>query len=195
MKKSSYNPQIHHRRSIRLPNYDYSQPGYYFITICTKNRDCLLGVTKNNKIELSPIGEIAKQCWLDIPKHYPHTRLDEYIIMPNHVHGIILAEFNNVAGAHVGAIHELPLRVPLPHTKIFRRRMLIPKIIGRFKMNSAKIINQLCNTQGIPFWQRNYYEHIIRNKESLYRIRQYIKNNPKNWINDSNNPDNKKSTK
>ncbi len=143
-----YNPEINRRQSIRLPFYDYSLPGYYFITICIKNRECLLGDINKNIMRLNELGKIIKQCWLDIPNHYPNVALDEFIVMPNHIHGTIFAEFRSP----VGAIHELPLQ----RLRILRRKMLLPKIIGYFKMNSAKIINQLCNTPGVSFWQRNY---------------------------------------
>ena len=86
---TKYNPKIHNRRSIRLKEYDYSQKGLYFITICTHNHLCLFGKISNGKMILNDAGKIAKKCWLDIPEHYPNTRLHEYVIMPNHVHGII----------------------------------------------------------------------------------------------------------
>ncbi len=113
---------------------------------------------------------------MDITMHFPHTKIYEFVIMPNHVHGIIIIEWPD---GDVGAIHELPLR-ELPQ-QIQRRKMLLPKIIGYFKMNSAKTINQNRNIQGWSVWQRNYYEHIIRNENELKRIRQYIINNPVNW--------------
>ncbi len=165
-----YNSQ-HHRRSIRLKGYDYSQSGAYFITICTYNRECLFGKIVDDKMILNQYGEIANQCWLEIPNHFPNVELDEYIIMPNHIHEIIVINEQNV-----GAIHELPLQ-----NQYQRRKMLIPKIIGRFKMNSAKQINQLRHTPNIPVWQRNYYEHIIRNENELNKIREYIINNPLHW--------------
>ena len=98
--------------------------------------------------------------------------MDEFIIMPNHIHGIIFI---------VGAIHELPLQK-------YRRKMLLPKVIGYFKMNTAKQFNQILNRTGQPFWQRNYYEHIIRNEKELNRIREYIQNNPLKWELDRENP-------
>ena len=108
--------------------------------------------------------------------------MDEFVIMPNHVHGII----SIVSDSEVGAIHELPLQQYNNWKE--RRRMVLPKIIGRFKMNSAKHINQIRNTLGIPVWQRNYYEHVIRDEEELNRIREYILTNPSQWEKDENNP-------
>ena len=176
-----YNPDIHHRRSIRLQGYDYSQSGAYFITTCTQNRECLFGEIHNGKMYLNEYGEIAKKCWVEIPKHHQNVQLDEYVIMPNHIHGIVV--INEPA---VGAIHELPLRNELPHSREQRRKMLLPKIIGRFKMNVAKQINKIRQTPGISVWQRNYYEHIVRNETDLQRIREYIVNNPLNWEMDEN---------
>ncbi|MCX7984388.1 MAG: hypothetical protein N3A63_05755, partial [Bacteroidetes bacterium] len=112
----------------------------------------------------------------------PNVTLDEFVIMPNHIHGVIIINENDI----VGAIHELPLQDIKQ-----RRLMTLPKIIGRFKMNVGKHINQLRNTPGIPVWQRNYYEHIIRNEKELNTIREYIINNPLQWEIDSENPINK----
>jgi len=171
-----------YRRSIRLPEYDYSRFGYYYVTICTKNRELYF---ENNKIK-----QIIQQHWLEIPKHFKNIELDEYVVMPNHLHGIIVI--------NVGAIHESPANKHAIYKRAIRelplqedrRQMLLPKIIGRFKMNSTKYINILLNQPGQPLWQRNYYEHIIRDKQSLNRIRHYIKTNPKNWETDRNNPKN-----
>jgi len=185
-----YNSEIQHRRSIRLPEYDYSQCGAYFLTIVTRNREHLFGEIVDGKMELNELGKIVEQNWNEIPNHYPDAKIDEYIIMPNHIHGIIIFE------GDVGAIRELPLQkdrddgvgaireLPL---QIQRRKMLLPKIIGYFKMNSAKQINIIHQKTGNPVWQRNYYEHIIRNEEELNRIREYIIDNPKNWENDEEN--------
>jgi REP element-mobilizing transposase RayT len=175
-----FNPDIHHRRSIRLKDYDYSQEGIYFITICTLNHEQLFGDIIDEKMFLNEFGKIVNGFWLKIPENFPNVQLDEYIIMPNHIHGIIT----------VGAIHELPLQNDLPqcnelpqqqNVRIHRRKMLLPKIIGKFKMQSAKQINKIRNTLGIAVWQRNYYKHIIRHENELNRIREYIVNNPLKW--------------
>lgn len=188
-----YNPQIHHRRSIRLQGYDYSQNGAYFITLCTHNRECLFGQIQNGQMILNEYGKMVEQCWNNLSNHYDNIELDAYVIMPNHFHGIILITDNvdnvdNVRAIHVGAIHELTLRKSPIQSSQQRRKMLLPKIIGRFKMNAAKQINQIRNTPGIPVWQRNYYEHIIRNEESLNNIRNYIVNNPSKWYDVEYNP-------
>ena len=194
-----YNRQIHHRRSIRLQGYDYSQNGAYYVTLCTQNRECLFGEIVKGEMILNEYGKIVEQCWNNLSNHYDNIELDAYVIMPNHFHGIILI---TDTVDNVGAIHELPLHeLPLHESPIHespiqspiqspqqRRKMLLPKIIGRFKMNSAKQINLMRNTPGISVWQRNYYEHIIRNNKSLENIRNYIINNPSEWYYDDYNP-------
>ena len=214
-----YNPDKHHRRSIRLQGYDYSQYGAYFVTLCTQNRECLFGEIVNGEMILNEYGKIVEQCWFNLPNYYNNIVLDAYIIMPNHFHGIIFIndtidtvdnigaidigaihvgaihespqqpdnESPNTGAIPVGAIHELPQQ-PENESPRQRRKMLLPKIIGRFKMNSAKQINQIRNTSGVPVWQRNYYEQIIRNEKSLEKIRNYIINNPLEWYYDDYNP-------
>ena len=150
------------RRSIRLKNYDYSQAGAYYITVCTRERECLFGQVVDDQMQLNEAGRTVQVVWEGLPHFYEGIELDAFVIMPNHVHGII------VIRAPVGAIHESPagtVRVAE------RRRMLLSKVVGRFKMVSAKQINALRETSGTPIWQRNYYEHIICDDESLNRIR------------------------
>ena len=180
------------RRSIRLRDYDYSLPGSYFITMCVKDRKNLFGNIVNGEMRLNQYGRIVQTTWNDIPHHYSGVLLDEFIIMPNHIHGIII-----ITNESVGAIpaikmadlrHESPLRMSVKE----RRRMLLSKIIGRFKMNSSKIINTIQNTPGKTLWQRNYYEHIIRNEKSYHRIQDYIINNPHRWQMNKENPEKKK---
>ena len=171
-------------KSIRLEGWDYSADGYYSITICTKNRECVLGDIINGRTKLSIIGEIIFNNWHEIPNHFEDVILDEFVIMPNHLHGIIIVENNNnFVKIPVETIHELSLPK-------HRRKMLIPTIIGKFKMQTAKSINTIRKTAGNPFWQRGYYEHIIRNERKLHIHRNYIINNPKNWESDKNNPRN-----
>jgi REP element-mobilizing transposase RayT len=166
------------RRSIRLKEYDYSSPGEYFVTICTHNHGCIFGEIEEEMMRLSPEGEIVKKCWEEISKYSQNVELDEFVIMPNHIHGII------VLTEPVGAIHESPP----PLTQQQRRKMILSKIIGRFKMTSAKGINLLRNTSGKSVWQRNYYEHIIRSDKDLNNIMDYIINNPAKWFYDDENP-------
>ena len=168
----------HHRRSIRLESYDYSQAGAYFVTICTQNRRCLFGDIADGIMVLNATGRMVEKWLHELPKKFNGIKLDEYLIMPNHIHAIIVIE-------NVGAIHELPLP---PNNPMHRRRMLIPKIIGYIKMNSAKLINQSRNTPGTRVWQRNYYEHVIRNEADMTEVREYILNNPTRWDEDDYNP-------
>jgi putative transposase len=120
------------RRSIRLREYDYSRPGYYFVTVCVRNRECLFGEIIDGEMHLNEYGEIVNDVWNYLPNRYPAAKLDIYGIMPDHFHGIIT----------VGAIHELPLQREL-RSPWQRRKMVLPKIIGYFKMNTAKHINQI----------------------------------------------------
>jgi len=167
------------RKAIRLRYYNYSQAGGYFITICTHNRDYLFGQVKNQQIMLNEAGDVVKRWWLQLEDKFTGIKLDSCVVMPNHIHGIIIVEEKEV-----GAIHELPLQ----KGKSERRRMLISQIIGYFKMNSAKYVNRLRNATGHTLWQRNYYDHVIRNENELSRIREYIQNNPLRWDLDRENP-------
>ncbi len=201
---SNYNPNIHNRRSIRLKGYDYSQAGLYFITICSQDRECLFGEVENDEIILNDAGKIAKQCWLDIPEHFPNVVLHEYVIMPNHVHGIIeivetvvganIVGAKNV-GAYVGAKNFSPLHSPRQQHSSQRQQhssqrqqpterprgtsKTIGSMVRGFKIGVTKWMRQ--NTKTYDVWQRNYYESIIWNEQSYNRISEYIKNNPKNW--------------
>jgi REP element-mobilizing transposase RayT len=156
--------------SNRLPNWDYSNNGYYFITICTKERKHYFGEIINNKMQLSNIGEIVQKYWLTIPNHFPFVELDESIIMPNHIHGIIVIRENKCrdGACPVSTEHENS----------------IGNIVGSFK----SIITKYANCHQIPFyWQPRFYDRIVRNEKEFFRIRQYIKDNLLNWDEDRNN--------
>lgn len=187
-----YNPQKHHRKSIRLKGYDYSQAGLYFITICIHNRECLFGEIENGIMIMNDMGKIADQCWAEIPRHFPNAVLHEYIIMPNHIHGIIelvgAKNFspenkispenehpskNNSSENNIGAKNISPLRSP---------SKTIGSIVRGFKIGVTKWVRQ--NTNFETIWQRNYYEHIIRNEQSYNNISDYIINNPARWNDD-----------
>jgi REP element-mobilizing transposase RayT len=173
-----YNPEKHHRRSIRLKNYDYASSGAYFVTIVTHGRQCLFGQIVDGKMRLNEWGAIAERCWMEIPQHYPYVILDAFVIMPNHVHGIIILNDN---GSIVGANNHSPLRNDRPRGTT----QTIGSIVRGFKIGVTKWFRQ--HTDIYNVWQRNYYEHIIRNDMELQRIREYIVNNPTNWRNDENN--------
>ncbi|HOV71833.1 MAG TPA: transposase [Dysgonamonadaceae bacterium] len=183
-----YNPDNHHRRSIRLQGFDYSQAGFYFITLCTQNREYLFGEILNGEIRLNEFGKIAYQCWLEIPNHFPNVQLDECVIMPNHIHGII--ELKDIGNIEIGVQNFEPQRFEPQRFEPQRNEYqhIIPRSIGSiirgFKIGVTKGLRQ--NTDIYVVWQRNYYECIIRNEVELNRIRQYIINNPKKWKTDEN---------
>jgi len=171
------------RKPNRLKNFDYSSSGYYFVTICTKDRQEYFENIINNKMILNKYGEIVKRCWLEIPKHFNNVELDEFIVMPNHIHGIIVIRNTNqyVINPPVGNRHACSLQ-----NVIYRRQNeLLPNIVNLFKSSASKFIHQ----SGLNSfrWQKSFYDHIIRNEYSLFKIRQYIRDNPKNWGEDRNN--------
>ncbi len=166
-----YNPEIHHRRSIRLRDYDYSKEGAYFITVCIKNRECVLGKIENGKMTLDEYGMIVEKEWLRTETMCFNILMANYIVMPNHFHGIIIINADCRGG----------VTPPL-------RKYTLGQIVAYFKYQTVKQINQIRKTPGIPVWQRNYYEHIIRNKKELDNIRRYIEANPVLWEYDMENP-------
>ena len=180
----TYDPHKHHRRSIRLQGYDYAQAGAYFVTICTQNRECLFGDVVDGAMRLNEFGEIVRLTWEDLPNHVANIVLDAFVVMPNHAHGVIFITDSVVVGAGSEPAPTEP--APTQHTQ--PRRYPLPEIIRQFKTFSARRINELRGTPGISVWQRNYYEHIIRDDESLNRIRRYILENPQRWAMDRENP-------
>ena len=183
------------RSSIRLQGYDYTRQGAYFVTICTRNRACLLGDIVEGRMHLSEAGRLAQVAWEDLPHHYPHVQIDVWVIMPNHMHGIVIltkaqaTDDDMRVGADpktdVGAISKINVGAGLKPAPTCHG---LSEIVRAFKTFSARRINALHNTVGTPFWQRNYYEHIIRNQSALDRIRQYIVDNPARWREDPENP-------
>lgn len=188
--------KIYHRRSIRLTGYDYTQNGCYFLTICARNRECLFGEIQNAEMFLSNIGEKVNDCWQEIPKHFPQIVLHEYVIMPNHVHGII--EINNpqFLGSNMGMCTDAvggvgannysptnysPLRSSTNPASLSSRpngtSRTVGSVVRGFKIGVTK-------QMGFSPWQRNYYEHIIRNGESYNTIVQYMAQNPMKWEED-----------
>jgi len=181
----SYNPEIHHRRSIRLKGYDYSQAGLYFVTICVQKgtnaiRPHIFGDVIDGKMILSNIGKIIDNEWCNLKNKYPHIELHEYIIMPNHFHAIIEISTASVrAGFAHPNISEFPESSrqanPAP-TATTTTTATLGNIIGYFKYQTTKLAD-------LPhkLWQRNYYEHIIRDRNAHARIAEYIENNPMKW--------------
>ena len=185
-----YDPAIHHRRSIRLRGRDYSRPGRYFVTMCVAERHARFGSVVNGRMVLSEAGRIAEACWRAIPEHFPHASLDEWIVMPDHVHGIIVIaapgpdETTRVVGAKnlspiagdAGAKNLSPIAErakdfsPLPAHGTSRT---VGSIVRGFKIGVTKAVGAL--------WQRNYYEIIIRDEAAMRNIRAYIRFNPLNY--------------
>lgn len=188
----NYNPAIHHRKSIRLKGYDYSQKGLYFITICTHDRIHLFGKIENGKMILNEFGEIAAREWERSEEIRNEIELCEYIIMPNHFHGIVKI----IAGANgrspVRGISGMQVNLFNREINIGKRGNEIPgmkaksisSLVSGYKSVVTKRINQIRSMPGEKLWQRNYWEHIIRNEEEYLRIANYIKNNPLKWYND-----------
>lgn len=177
------------RKQIRLSGYDYSQNGCYFVTICTQNRDCLfgdiVGVGRDRPaIMLNEYGKIVENVWYSLPDHHP-VELYIFQIMPNHIHFVLVIDntggqtgaSRNDTGESSGASRRAPTRKPT-----------LGFIVGMFKTECTKQINQFRKTPGGIVFQRNYYEHIIRNENELYKIREYIELNPEMWERDRNNP-------
>jgi putative transposase len=146
--------------TLRLQNCDYSHPGFYFITLCINNRERLFGIISDGKMVLNEYGHIVDQCWLDLPNHYQNMKLDAYVVMPNHFHGIIKI----VNGSN--------------------QRYGLSEYVRALKTFSARRINELRHTVGKNVWQYGYYDHVIRDDASLQRIREYIFKNPEKWKND-----------
>ncbi len=176
-----YDPDKHHRRSIRLKGADYTLPGSYFVTVCTCRRESFLGTIRRDKMILSPLGIAVRTCWDDLPRHYANVKLDEFVVMPNHIHGIVVLS-NVVDASPVGAGPVVAGLRPAPTTGA-----PLTEIVRAMKSFSARRINELRDTTGAPVWQRNYYEHIVRNEDELDCIREYIVQNPLRWTYDQDN--------
>ena len=172
-----YNPDKHHRRSIRLPGYDYASEGWYFITICVQDKRCIFGEIRNHKMVMNNFGLIVDMEWKKTAQLRKNINLDAYIIMPNHIHGVIVL---NDKYNRWGTMHRAPTM------EQFGKPVSgsIPTIIRSFKSAVTKQINKIQNTPGLHLWQRNYYEHNIRSENDLNRIRTYIIENPLKWTED-----------
>jgi putative transposase len=155
------------RRTPRLRRYDYASTGAYFVTICAHNRECILGTIEADCMVVSDIGNIAHRYWLEIPRHFPNVDLDDFIVMPNHLHGILIFQ-------PTGAMNRAPT---------------LGEVVRAFKARVSAAARKQFGQTGVSVWQRNYYEHVIRKDEDMNHIRQYIIDNPKNWATDRENPD------
>ena len=202
-----YDPKIHHRRSIRLRGYDYTSPGMYYVTVCTADRRCVFGEIVDGQMHRNEWGDIAHEEWYRTAKLRPEVELDAFVVMPNHLHGIIkigaIPRTGDPSGRPYlpGRPHddnELPPGRPSgsPVRTAARRPAHGPEagsigaIVGQVKSVVRKRINRIPGAQRETVWHRNYYEHVIRDEKDLFRIREYILNNPLTWSKDRENPAN-----
>jgi len=165
------------KKQYRLKGYDYSSGGCYFVTICMQNRKHFFGQVVEEEIRLSKLGKIAKDYWLEIPKHFLCVELDQYVVMPNHVHGIVVIHSNR---------RNAPWHVPTGIQPLVKNSL--SSIINHYK----GAVKRFCNKNDLEYfsWQLRYYDHIVRNDEDLNRIREYIIHNPLKWAFDRNNLEN-----
>ena len=175
-------------KSARLEGHDYSQNGMYFVTICTKNREEFFGKIEDGEMIFSDVGKTANEFWREIARHFPFVNLDEYIVMPNHLHGIMEINKNgsNMHACRDEAMPRLYTGEYPKMSKISPKSGSLSVMIGSFKSIVSKMVNK--QYPNITFaWQPRFYDHIIRNERSLGEIREYIKTNPKTWKRDRNN--------
>ena len=171
-----YNPDIHHRRSIRLDGYDYSSAGAYFISIAAQGRLCLFGSVVDGELRLNDAGKMVRRVWDGMPDRFPFINMDEFVVMPNHVHGVIF------------------IRQPVPTTGApTMGAPALGDVVGAFK--SVTTVEYVRGVRGLGWqrfdkrlWQRNYFERVIRNEHELGLVREYIANNIVNWESDRENP-------
>ena len=186
-----YDPDIHHRRSIRLHGYDYARNGAYFVTICVKGRECLFGGIVNGEMEMNEAGLVVEAACLALPERFPQIQIDEFAVMPNHFHGIVIIA--DVVGALLAAPQN-ETQTGFKGTKgaasmgAASSAPTLGMIIRVFKSISAIGVNGVLGRHGMRLWQRNYYERVIRSDNEMDRARQYIRDNPMKWDQDRENP-------
>ncbi len=185
-----YRPFTHRRRSIRLPGYDYSQAGAYFVTVCTANRECLFGDIVDGEICLNECGQIIAGCWQDIPYHFAGARLDAFVTMPNHLHGIIVIGNGDVGAMHFSHSERSGVEERKMHRPCGTVSASLGAMVQNFKSVATRQVNAARATAGATIWQRDYYEHIIRNEREWSIIARYIRDNPAKWSADFDNPAN-----
>ena len=194
---------FHKRKSIRLPEYDYTAAGGYFVTICVRNHVCALGEVVDGEMALNACGRIADGFWTDVADHFGNAYVDAKVVMPNHVHAIIMIvepDDNDRRGAVPAPVFREtqggglartagtpPLRREVGDSA-FNGRATLGQIVGYYKYQTTKRINALRGTPGGSFWQRNFHEHIVRNEHDLDKVREYIDTNPLRWEFDRENP-------
>ena len=158
------------RRSMRLRDHDYSTPGAYFITACTQNRSLMFGRVIDGKMVGNRLGAVVEDCWSQLPDHYQNVSLDAFVLMPNHIHGIVVIESPPAGVAAASARHG------------------VSEIVRAFKTFSSRKINATRGSPGASVWQRGFYDHVIRGERELDRVRAYIMDNPRKWSEDPDNP-------
>jgi REP element-mobilizing transposase RayT len=172
-----------------LPNYDYAQPGAYFITIVVWHRECLFGEVVNGEMKLNRFGLVSQQQWEKLPKRFPNIELGAFAIMPNHMHGIIVITYGRGTAENLNEDGREPSRRAPTHEEFQKPvKGSIPTIVRSYKAAVSYRINLMRGTQDVPVWQKNYYEHIIRNEKDLQNKTDYIEANPMLWDQDEENP-------
>ena len=177
------------RRSIRLRGYDYARAGAYCVTICTQGRKCLFGDIVDDVMRLNDAGQVTRDAWDGLPEHYAGVELDAFVVMPNHVHGIVVLSDSTQCTVGAGLkpaptgpdVTDVDVLDTAESQPVAMHRHGLSEIVRAFKTFSSRRINEMRNVSAVPVWQRNYYEHIIRNADALNRIRKYIANNPARW--------------
>ena len=182
----------HQRRSVRLREYDYSLAGAYFVTICTWERECRFGEVVNGVMRMNETGDLVQECWLAIPYHFDLVEFAESVVMPNHVHGIVIIidPEPNITGTTKKSTALAGTACRAPTVESFGKPVAgsLPTIVRSFKSAVTKRINITRDNPGGPVWQRNYYEHVIRNEADYHRIAEYIESNPARWAEDPLHP-------
>ena len=196
-----YDPAKHHRRSIRLKGYDYAQAGAYFVTLCVQGRECALGNVVDGHRVLNDAGQRADQFWPAVADHFADVEIDTWVTMPNHVHAIIVIGRGVVATLMVSTPNNEDMggekggETPPLHGGDGRGAVAAPGAAhvranrGVFRSGQNQSINQMREMPGARFWQRNYWEHVIRDETDLNRVRRYIQTNPLRWVDDQLHPD------
>jgi putative transposase len=179
----AYDSEKHKRSSARLKTFDYTSNAAYFITVCTFQREHLLGQIVDGEMQLNDVGQIVAECWDLIPEHFPHVELDTFIAMPDHVHGIVLisqpSDENERSTVVVGATHASPLHPDTtPENPNGPKKRSLGSIIGSFKSAATKRINESRGLPGTPVWQRSFWDRVIRDDRELEETRSYILENP-----------------
>jgi len=173
-----FDPNKHHRRSIRLPHYDYTMSGAYFVTLCCYRRECWLGEIREEVMYPNAIAQMVTTVWEQLPNYFPFVTLDAFVVMPNHIRGIIFIDSDRAETSE-----------PTTDRRRKIRSRSLGAIVGNFKSVSTRKVNRMLKRSGVPLWQRNYYETIIRDDRHLNNVRQYIIDNPRKWAEDEENPD------